>query len=201
MAHRKKKGKWLFAALALLVVAAVFFVLRPLGPASDDGWKAEYRVAAVESVTYQRSVQVSGNLEPLAARDLSFPVPGRVEEVAARQGAAIGDGGLIARLDTQAARFELAVVESDLELKRLSAPAREIRLLELERDLKARAVRDRELRSPLDGRVSSVDVLVGDFVPAGRRVARVVDVSSLKGKVQIDELDAPLVRIGMPVRF
>jgi len=184
----------------ILVAGAGYLLLRPR-TVSENEWSRDYRRTPVESITFQESVEVSGNLEPLEARDLAFPASGKVVEVPVREGDLVEPGALVARQDNQAALYELALIEANLEKLRTSAPARDIQHMELERNIKSQAVRDRELRSPIHGRLSAVDVQPGDYAAAGRKVARVVNVSSLKARVQIDELDAPRVRIGLPVRF
>jgi multidrug efflux pump subunit AcrA (membrane-fusion protein) len=198
---RKRPIVILTVVLAVILVAAAgIFLLRSLN-ASADEWSKDYRRMAVEPIAYQESVEISGNLEPLEARDLAFPVSGKVAEVRVRESDEVAKGALVVRQDNLVALYELSLIEANLEKMRYSAPPREIEQMELERDIKAQAVRDRELRSPISGRISAVDVQVGDYVTAGRKVARVVNVSSLKAKVQIDELDAPRVKLGLPVRF
>lgn len=195
----RRRGWWLAAAaFVVLIVVPVILFVRP-GAAAD--WRETHKVVVVEALAYQPSIEISGNMEPLQARDLAFPVNGKVVDVRVAQGQTVPVGALLARLDDRAARYELAAVEASLEQKRLAGAARELQLLQLERDIKAQAVEDRQLRSPIAGRVSVLDMQLGDYAAAGRRVVRVVDVSSLKARVQVDELDAPAVRIGAAVRF
>jgi RND family efflux transporter MFP subunit len=108
---------------------------------------------------------------------------------------------VVARLDDTKARYDLATVETQLQQKKLSGSTREMQILELQREIAAQAVQDHVLRSPIEGRVSLIDIRVNDYVSAGRRIARIIDDSSFKARVQIDELDAPSVREGQPVRF
>jgi multidrug efflux pump subunit AcrA (membrane-fusion protein) len=184
----------------VLAAAAAFFLLRSCGSSGSD-WRESFQQVTVEAVSYQDSVEISGNLEPLRARDLSFPVSGKVTQVLVQAGEKTAEDSLLARLDNQLALYELSLAEGALEQKRYSAPARELKNLELERSINAQAVRDRELRAPFSGVVTAVEVEPGDFTAAGRKVLRIADLSSLKAKVQIDELDAPRVKPGLPVRF
>jgi multidrug efflux pump subunit AcrA (membrane-fusion protein) len=198
----RKRPLVILAVILVVILAAVaaIFLLRSRNASSNE-WSKDFRRVTVESIAYQESAEISGNLEPLEARDLAFSASGKVVEVPVREGDIVAKGALVARQDNQSALYELALIESSLEKMRYSAPARDIEHMELERNIKAQAVSDRELRSPISGRLSAVEVQAGDFVAAGRKVARVVNVSSLKAKVQIDELDAPRVKIGLPVRF
>jgi len=197
----KRRITWLLIVTVVIVVIVVLILLALSGRSAKSDWRGAYRSVQVESVAFQESVEVSGNIEPLKGRDLAFPVSGKVIEVMVSEGEQVTRGSLLARLDDRVARYELAAVQASLDQKRLAGSSRELRLLELERDIKAQALVDRELRSPLDGRMSLMEIQVGDYVAAGRTVARVVDISSLKARVQIDELDAPAVSVGQPVRF
>ena len=198
---RKRRVGWPLIATVAVVVAVVVAILLLSVRGSRPDWRESYKVITAETIAFQDSIEVSGNIEPRQARDLVFPVSGKVVAVGVEEGEAVERGTLLARLDDRVARYELAAVETNLERLRLSGSARELRLLELERAIKAQAVEDRQLRSPMDGRVSFLDIHAGDYVAAGRVVARIVDISSLKARVQIDELDAPTIRVGQPVRF
>ncbi|MBN2554254.1 MAG: HlyD family efflux transporter periplasmic adaptor subunit, partial [Spirochaetales bacterium] len=202
----KKRNKrwigWLVLGLILLVcAAAVIIVILRINRRANEQWRDQYRMAAVESIVFAETVEITGNLRPIDARDLSFPVGGRVTAVPVEVGSPLDRGSVVARLDDGKARYELTAIEAQLQQKKLSGASREIQILELQREIAAQAVRDHVLRSPIDGRISELNIRVDDYVAAGRRVARVIDDSSFKATVQIDELDSPRVRAGQPVRF
>jgi membrane fusion protein (multidrug efflux system) len=203
MKRRKKRWTgWLISGLILLACAAAVGVAAVrIARRAKGQWRDQYRTASVESIDYTDSVEITGNLKPADARDLSFPVSGRVIDVPVKAGSEVVRGSVVARLDDREARYELATVERNLQQKKLSGANREVEILELEREIKAQALQDHVLRSPIGGRVSAVDVRVDDPVAAGRTVLRVIDDSSFKADVQIDEMDSPRVRKGQPARF
>ena len=203
MKRRKKRWiGWLIFGLILLasIVAGVVVVMR-VARRSNEQWRDQYRTAVVELIVFAETVEITGNLRPIDARDLSFPVAGSVTAVPVETGSSVAAGSVISRLDDSKARYELVTVETQLQQKRLSGASRETQILELEREIAAQAVRDHVLRSPIDGRVSEIDIRVNDYVATGRRIARVIDDSAFKADVQIDELDSPRLRVGQPVRF
>ena len=202
---KRRKKRWIgwlvFAVVLVALVVTVTVVVVRIARSANGQWRDQYRTGAVELIVFSDTVEITGNLMPIDARDLSFPIAGRLTAAPEEIGASVARGGVVARLDDSKARYELATVDTQLQQKRLSGSSRETRILELQREIAAQAVEDHVLRSPIDGHVSSVDVRVNDFVSAGRRIARVIDDSSFKARVQIDELDSPRVREGQPVRF
>jgi membrane fusion protein (multidrug efflux system) len=201
--RRKKRWiGWLVFGLILLALAVtVTVVVLRIARRANEQWRDQYRTGIVELIVFAETVEITGNLMPIDARDLAFPITGRVISVPVEVGTFVARGSVVARLDDSKARYELATVETQLQQKRLSGSSREIQILELQREIAARAVQDHVLRSPIDGRISAIDIRVNDFVSAGMRIARVIDDSSFKARVQIDELDSPRVRVGQRVRF
>jgi membrane fusion protein (multidrug efflux system) len=204
MNNRRKKRwiGWLVVGLILLALAVtVTVVVLRIARRANEQWRNQYRTGVAELIVFAETVEITGNLMPIDARDLTFPIAGRVTVVPVEVGGPVARGAVVARLDDIKARYELAAVETQLQQKRLSGSSREIQILELQRDIAAQAVQDHLLRSPIDGRISAIDIRVNDFVSAGRRIARVINDSSFKATVQIDELDSPRVREGQPVQF
>jgi len=187
--------------LVIVVGGAAVLVVALNNRQADAGWRELYRIDSVESIVFTETVEITGNLRPVDVRDLSFPTGGRVIEVSVEVGTEVAAGSVVARLDDLRARYELATVEKLLQQKQLTGSSREIELLQLERQLRAQAVQDHILSSPISGRVSQVDVRVDEQVSAGRRIARVIDDSAFKAIVQIDEIDSPRVRTGQTVQF
>jgi len=203
MKRRKKRWiGWLVFGLILLTCAvSVGVVVMRIARRANGLWRDQYRTTFVESIVFAETVEITGNLRPVEARDLSFPVAGRVIGVPVEVGSEVARGSVVAHLDDRRARYELVTVEKSLQQKRLTGASRETEILELEREIRAQAVQDHVLRTPISGRVAEVDVRVNEYVAAGKRVARVIDDSSFKATVQIDELDSPRVREGQLVRF
>jgi len=202
---KKRKKHWIgwlvFGLVILACAAAITVVVVRIARGANGQWRDQYRTAVVELIVFAETVEITGNLRPIDARDLSFPIAGRLIDVPVEVGTPVLRGSVVARLDDQKARYELVSVEQLLQQKKLSGASRESQILELEREIRSQAVQDHVIRSPMQGRVSEVDVRIDEHTAAGRRVARIIDDSSFKAKVQIDELDSPRVREGQPVRF
>ena len=89
-----------------------------------------------------------------------------------------------------------------IEQKKVEGAQRDIELLELEKKLKEKALDERKLFSSLSGYVSDVSIEEGDYVTGGSPTAvRVINISSLKAEVEVDELDVPSVKKNQKVVF
>jgi membrane fusion protein (multidrug efflux system) len=202
---KRKKRRWIgwlvFGSVLLVLIVVASVVVVRIARSADQQWRNQYRIDAAKRVVFTETVEITGNLRPIHARDLSFPVAGRMTALPVEAGTPVVRGIVVARLDDGKARYELATVEAQLQQKKLSGASRETRILELQREIALQAVQDHTLRSPIEGRISAIDAHVNDYIAAGRRIARVIDDSSFKASVQIDELDSPRVREGQTVRF
>jgi HlyD family secretion protein len=67
------------------------------------------------------------------------------------------------------------------------------------RDLAQARIEDAILRAPFDGLATRVDFDLGSFVPAGRAIIVIADISVLQVKLNIDETDIARVQTGQEV--
>ena len=171
------------------------------GQAEATDATVTFKIYTVEKVDYREAVEVSGNTEPWNAADQSFPVSGQITDIAVEEGQPVSQGELLARLEDSTERYDIAAVELSIEEQKLSGAARELQLLELEREVKAVALEGTRLVSPLNGVTSEVLMEAGDYVVSGSEVIRVIDDSAMTAEVELDELDVPLVEAGQPVQF
>jgi multidrug efflux pump subunit AcrA (membrane-fusion protein) len=197
---RKKKRRWIWwtGSLVVLAAAAAFVLLGFRGSGNDNG-QAGTRAYSVETASRQEIVEVSGNIGPVESGDVSFGVSGQLAALFVQEGDTVTEGTLLASLDDMKESYELEAHDYEMDQEELTGSWRKLELLESERELKALALEDTKLYSPIGGLVSSVDVGVGQYVKAGERIARIIDISSLSAEVEIDELDAPAVSVGQDV--
>ena len=83
------------------------------------------RTGAVEATTWLPTVELTGNVEPVAMVQLGFDVPGRIEALLVERGQAVRKGDAIARLDARIASAQLAQAEAALAGARAQVEAAE----------------------------------------------------------------------------
>jgi len=150
-------------------------------------------VATAREATFRRTETAIGEVVPVRALDVIAELPGRITEVGFEPGARVEAGQLLARLDTREEQANLAAVEAEAELARLTVARNEslskqsmvsrqtadqaraderVALAEAER---LRVVIDKKtLRAPFAGRAGLHEWQIGHYVAAGTVVTRLV---------------------------
>lgn len=159
------------------------------------------RIVEAVAATATGSIESTGNLEAARVADLSFRSAGIVAAIEVEVGSRVAAGAPLASLDDREARYRLADAELRLQSARVSGNQKQAELIALERGMRAADLEDTVLRAPFAGVVSAVDIEVGDSVAASTKAIRLLDRSSLKAVLDIDEIDLPQIKIGQRVVF
>ena len=200
---RKRRRALLAGAGATVAVAAVVASFH-LRNTYEAGAAPSPATSTVQSVLHAGTVHVSGNIKPVREEDLGFLSSGEVAAVYVQEGDRVEAGSLVAELDDSEQVYDLAQLDHAVEKARISGSTGDLKLLLLEREVKKSALRKRKLYTPVSGTVSEVDITVGELTKSENEinaVIRVIDISSMKAEVEIDELDVPLVEVGQKVLF
>jgi multidrug efflux pump subunit AcrA (membrane-fusion protein) len=201
---RKRRVQALVTGAIVGCAAASVVVYFHLKNTRLAGAAPSFVTSTVESVLHSNTVQVTGNIEPAGNEDLGFLSSGEVAAIYVEEGDYVEAGALVAELDDSEQVYELAQLDQDIEKARISGSPGDLELLLLQREVKKSALRKRKLYTPISGTVSEVDITVGELTKSENEinaVVRVIDLSSMKAEVEIDELDVPLVKVGQKVRF
>ncbi len=129
MIKNDRRGKriiwWIIIPLIFIAVggASYYFFIREKQKKDND---IQLTVYTVKSVKYRETVEVSGNIEPIEAEDLSFHVSGIVSHVYVHEGDYIKAGTLLAELDNTQQLYDLKKVEYDIAQKKAAGAKRDI---------------------------------------------------------------------------
>ncbi len=193
-------------AAAAVIAAALFLFLKPRNAsAAAEGGIPE--IVAVETVKNQESIEISGNIEPANSADLAFPIAGYIENIFVTEGDSVDAGEVVATLEDSQQRYDLAEVQVEIDTEIVTGTKRNLDLLNLKLEMIQEELDNTRLSSTISGLVSVVDADVGDYVRAQEAgsdtdvVVRVIDRSTMKATVEVDELDAPYLTVGQKVEF
>jgi RND family efflux transporter MFP subunit len=218
-ARRRRRRFWLGAALVALALAAA------------AGWRAWSRPPEVTLVTVAwRDVgappvllSASGYLKAHRQITVSSKAQGKIVEMAVAENQHVAQGELIARIESDEARAQLALAEAEhndaiRELARVKnlqgsgaasqagldrAQTRE-EVSRAQRDLARVALDNREIRAPIDGTVIRRIRDVGEFLTIGvnaegdpgTAVVTLADLSAIEVTLDVGESEISKVKIG-----
>jgi RND family efflux transporter MFP subunit len=202
--------RWIWVALPLVLVAAVFFLLR----ASHEG----VDVADVTRGPAVEAVYATATVEPLRWVKVAPLKTGRIVDVLVEEGYRVGLGVLLARMDDSDLRAQLAEAqsavrfgqtemgraESLLRSRTISQDRYDAAKTDLERAQARQKTLEEQieqlsLKSPIEGKILWRDVEPGEIKQSGEPIFWVGEPSPLRLKAEVDEQDIPKIRPGQRV--
>lgn len=172
------KRRVLTAAAALLLLVLAAWLAITLSPAPEDGPETE--VVTVTRTTETRTVGLAGTIAPQQQANVSFAVPGTVQQVEVRVGDEVRQGQALARLDDRdlanavaLAQAQLSAAFAQLETIEQTDGATSAQIAAAEAQVQAAdaslnsantRLADATLTAPLSGIVAQVNLSVGDQV-------------------------------------
>ncbi len=154
-----------------------------------------------EVVYTNETIDVSGHIQPYEYENLAFNISGKIIYLPFSQGTRVNKGTLLAKLDDTKEKYQLAEIDYEIEQTKLSGESRKLELLKLQREIYTKELADTRLYAGINGIIASVDKNLNDTVKAGERVLRIINTKKMKSIVEVDELDAPKLKIGQKVIF
>jgi len=213
----------LLPLLLVLPLAACGFADAEQSHAPPAAQSAPATATRVEVAELQPSnatidITVPGEVEGWHDALLASSLGGRVEAVAVHNGDDVRKGQILARVDAQTYAAQVEQAQAQLEqaqadLKRVQALGDMASQADLDRagtqakvaqaglDL-ARAQLDKAvIRAPFAGRVSGVDIEIGEFAAPGSPVLRLAELDPVKVKLSVPDRDVVALKDGMPVEI
>ena len=174
----RRHPRWYAAALVLVVlvgVATVWLVGRSAAPAGQEE-------ATARTGTLDRTVVVTGTVQPSQRADLNFPAGGEVISVTVTEGQQVAAGQPLAAIDAAslsgqvaqarsalaAARARLAADrDADASAAQIDADEAAVDSAQAQLDVALQSESEATLAAPFAGTVAAVNVTVGEQVTAG----------------------------------
>ena len=194
----KKKIKIIIiCAAVLLVIAAGLVILKTL--LSSKKSEKVFYTANLEK--YENIIEISGTVAAAQEQTLQALSAGTVTAVYVSEGDRVQKGDVIIQLDDSEQIYNLEKHDYNMATKRLSASARELKLLETERATLVQRVNDRKVIATFDGIIADLKVAVGDSLAAKDKIGTLVNTDYLTAEVEVTETDVSKLEIGQKVLF
>ena len=181
----------------LIIIGAGLVVLRTvLGSKSKE--KVFY-TANVE--TYENVIEISGTVAAAQEQTLQALSAGTVTEVLVKAGDKVKKGDIILKLDDSEQIYNLEKHDYNMATKQFSASARELKLMQTERNSILQKVNDRKVIATFDGIIADLKVAVGDSLEAKDKIGTLVNTDYLTAEVEVTETDVSKLSVGQKVIF
>jgi membrane fusion protein, multidrug efflux system len=175
-------------------------------------------IASAQMGMAQRSVTVSGTVEPIRQVGVNAQLAGALLGVFVEEGSQVREGAILARIDAReleaqvaSAQANLTVTRSTFERSEQLRDAQVITAAEYDRDLAAHLAAEAQLRqlrtrlgfatirSPISGVVTEKRVEAGDVVAPQTRLFTVADISTMVVRIPVSEMDVAQLTAGQSV--
>lgn len=179
---------------------------------------ASVEVEAVRPALMERTVEAVGTTRARQSVEVRPLASGRIVELAINPGEMVEAGAILARLDDEIERADLAEAEALVVEQRQAAERAETlrrsaaipesaveqaisRLAVAEATLERarRRLADRTIRAPFDGHVGLTDADLGARVDEGDVLTRIDDLSEIEVEFALPEILYAEIAVGMPV--
>jgi multidrug efflux pump subunit AcrA (membrane-fusion protein) len=175
-------------------VGGALFALRQLRQKPE-----EETVYVVREEVYRNVIEISGNIKAAQQQNLQAAGDGTVEQVYVKEGDRVKAGQILFRLNDSQERYNLANHDFLMAQERINGVSARLTLLEEQREVYLKQIRDRRLEARFDGVIAQLSLASGDYAKAQDTFGYLIDRSYLKATVEVVETDAPRLKAGQQV--
>lgn len=194
---RKNKGIKIavISIIGLIIVIGGIIGLRAIlnKPSETMG------VFQVQVETYENIIEISGTVDAAAEQKLMAKSSGTVVGVYAKAGDEVKKGDILVQLDDTTEKYDLAKMDYDIEVTKISGSAKELSLKKTQRLSYVQKIEDRKIVATFDGVLADFDVAVGDSLEAKDTIGSLVNVDYLTAEVEVSETDVSKLEVGQQV--
>lgn len=197
-----KKKWWIIGVIVIIAIVAPFiwgkFLNKTNGEKlTEKGITIDPKmVTSVERGDLKKTVSASGYLQPADEKALTFSLPGEIEEVLISEGKRVTEGEALVRLEKSQQEYNYLKAKNTYELIKINGSESEVKEQELNLKIAEKNLKDTTLRAPFAGLITEVSVKPGDYITAGGQIAYLIDDSSYKIEVSINEIDSLEIEVG-----
>jgi RND family efflux transporter MFP subunit len=214
-----KKSTWI--AIAIVVVLVVIAIIMLRRPKNESAVKSDMITTVPVSVTVVQKQKLTSNISLVGTINANNDVnviseaQGVVKAVYAKVGNNVAAGKVLAQVDDEIPRSNLATAqinyekaqkdferaedlfqENSIPVSQLDGARLGMKAAENQLDIAKRQLENTKIKTPIAGTVNARYVNIGTMVQPGMPVANIVDISTLKVRVNVSESEAFSLKTG-----
>lgn len=202
---KKKRMLLVLILLGLVVVGMLIWrnqQIRSSRAGSLGPERQSRMVMRVEKGDLERTISASGFLSPQQIKQLYFSVGGKVKTDHLSVGKRVKKDEVLVELDSTKQELEYLKAQKAYDLAVISGLSSQIREAELNLKIAKENLEATILKAPFDGLITQDLVDVGDYVGINEQnaVGTIIADGPYEIKVEIDENESQLVKVGQPVK-
>ncbi len=202
--RRQRIKRIITTVVVLAVIGGILYLYSFYKEHSRFPWAEErtmmslYREveATVTEEIYTTTIDLSGYVVPNEIQQVFLRATGTVTGVYVKEGQQVKKGDVLITIDDTDQQYSVASLEADLERIKLTGSERDLELTEMRLESARKKLDYTKAYANFDGVVASVNVNEGDYFDAGSTAMTIIDRSTLKATVEIDEIDMQHVELG-----
>jgi len=202
--RRQRIKRIITTIIVIALIGGIFFLYSFYKENDRFPWSEERApISAVREVEAQvtesiftTTIDLSSYVEPNEIQRVLLRATGTVTDVFVKEGEDVKKGDVLIAIDNTDQLYTVANLEAELERIVLTGSERERELTEMRLESARKKLDYTKAYANFDGVVASVNVSVGDYFDAGSPAMTIIDRSTLKATVEIDEIDMQYVEIG-----
>lgn len=187
----------IIAIICLVIALVALFVAKKFMKKTPEG-TAIYQV---QVETYENVIEISGTVDAANEQKLMAKSSGTVVGVYVKAGDEVKEGDILVQLDDSQEKYDLAKMDYDLDVARITASAKELSLKKTQRLSYVQKIEDRKIVATFDGVLAAFNVAVGDSVEAKDTIGNLVNVDYLTAEVEVSETDVAKLKVGQQVNL
>lgn len=205
---KKKKVKMIAILLLIaLIASAGYFGYKTYAVSKKTTPQNQYIIETVKKGEINVNIGATGTVYASVTKDIVANNSGEIKDLVVKQGDTVKKGDKLFKVDSEQVKQQLSSAQINLEKQKLQLNKMKS---EDEIDLQNFQIKDAEnnlsnakqqynnmvVTSPIDGVVTARNNNNGDNVQSGKAVLSIIDPTSFKVKVSVDELDISKVKAG-----
>ncbi|MFI3257614.1 MAG: efflux RND transporter periplasmic adaptor subunit [Spirochaetales bacterium] len=192
---KRKKITGIIISIAVIAIIGTAYYLYKKANTQQTG-PVTYTVV---KETFENVIEVSGTVAAAKSQTLQVAGAGTVEAVYVEEGDLITKDTVILQLNNAEQEYNLAQLDYNIEQKLINGSAKEVELLQKQRDMLLDDLKDRQVIAFFDGIVAQLDVSEGDVFESADEIGTLINRDYLISAIEVVETDTPLLAIGQKV--
>lgn len=199
---------WIIITIIILILIGGSFLVNKffLGTSQNTGENVNVgRLYKVSRGNLEETISVSGYINPVNEREVSFQARNSdtrdtVETIKIDEGDPVKKGDILIVLDKTKEKLDYLQAENEYKKAKINGSKNEIKEAKINLQMAEEDLAATELKAPITGIVTNIQVEEGDNVSGGTAAVNIIDNSRYEVEVDVPEGDVSRIKLGLKAR-